>query len=114
MRNVIPSDVPQFTFQLPGRSIDEKNDPQLLQFHFMGKTSAEKKEGMPVMENIVVERISENTEQKKFNSRILPLLGPTLILPGVQMDPRIILHYYSVGTQILYSLPAISSCSNLK
>ncbi len=35
------------------------------------------------------------------NSRILPLLGPTLILPWVQKDPSIILHYYLVGTQIL-------------
>ncbi len=29
-----------------------------------------------------------------LNSRILPLLGPTLILPWVQMDLSIILHYY--------------------
>ncbi len=36
-----------------------------------------------------------------LNSRILPLLGPTLILPKVQMDPSIFLHYYLVGTQIL-------------
>ncbi len=33
--------------------------------------------------------------------RILTLLGQMLILPWVQMDPSIILHYYLVGTQIL-------------
>ncbi len=36
-----------------------------------------------------------------LNSRILPLLGPSLILPWVKMDPSIILHYYLVRTQIL-------------
>ncbi len=36
-----------------------------------------------------------------LNSRILPLLGPTLILPWVQMDQSIILQYYLVRIQML-------------